>query len=52
LIQLIDEPMLPLSNNRVGVAKGAIVGALAGFFLSIAAIVARRLCKNIIEYSV
>jgi hypothetical protein len=42
LIQLIDEPLLPLESNEIGKALGAIIGLIAGFFLSIVYIVFAR----------
>jgi len=35
LIQLIDEPMLPLEVDKVGHIAGPLIGAIAGFFLSL-----------------
>jgi hypothetical protein len=35
LIQLIDEPIIPLEVDKVGKVLGAFVGVIAGFFLGI-----------------
>lgn len=47
LIQVIDRPILPLSNEKFGKAKGIMLGGiLAGFFVMLV-LVLRRLIKNI-----
>lgn len=47
LIQVIDRPILPLSKEKFGKAKGIILGGiLAGFFVMLV-LVLRRLIKNI-----
>jgi hypothetical protein len=42
LIQLIDEPILPLDSNEVGKIIGALIGIVSGFFLSILYIIIAR----------
>jgi hypothetical protein len=43
LIQLIDEPIIPLEVDKIGKLLGAFVGIVAGFFLGIIYIIAARL---------
>ncbi len=47
LIQIIDQPVLPLENNRVTAAKGIILGFLLGGFV----IVFGLMLKKLIFYS-
>ena len=42
LIQLIDEPILPLDIDKTGKIMGALLGLVSGFFLGIFFIVAAR----------
>lgn len=42
LIQLIDEPIIPLETDKVGKVLGAFIGIVAGFFLGIIYIIAAR----------
>jgi len=43
LIQLIDEPIIPLEVDKVGKVLGAFVGIIAGFFFGIIYMIAARL---------
>ncbi|HEY5328154.1 MAG TPA: lipopolysaccharide biosynthesis protein [Mucilaginibacter sp.] len=42
LIQLIDEPILPLEVDKTGKIEGALIGAIAGLFLGLVYLVAGR----------
>ena len=42
LIQVIDEPILPLEVDKVGKIVGALIGVLAGLFLGLVYLVAGR----------
>ena len=42
LIQVIDEPQLPLETDEIGKALGAIIGLVAGLFIGLLFIVAAR----------
>ncbi|MEO7212710.1 Wzz/FepE/Etk N-terminal domain-containing protein [Mucilaginibacter sp.] len=42
LIQVIDQPVLPLSVNKIGKAKGIVIGFVLGAILGIVALVARK----------
>ncbi len=48
LIQVIDQPVLPLVNSNSGRAKGAIIGALLLTFFTIIYLLVMRLYRNII----
>jgi hypothetical protein len=43
LIQLIDQPILPLDVDKVGKFKGAFIGLISGLFLGIVALIFARL---------
>ncbi|OOQ59479.1 GumC domain-containing protein [Mucilaginibacter pedocola] len=47
LIQLIDEPVLPLAVNKLGKIKGLAIGFIAGIFITAAGLVFRRIAKRI-----
>ncbi|MEN2415097.1 Wzz/FepE/Etk N-terminal domain-containing protein [Flavobacterium mesophilum] len=47
LIQVIDRPILPLSKERVGMAKGMFFGGLVAAVLTLLYLVVRRILKNI-----
>jgi uncharacterized protein involved in exopolysaccharide biosynthesis len=49
LIQVIDRPILPLEKDKVGKAKGLIVGGLLGAFLAILFLSFSRLYKSIMS---
>jgi len=51
LIQVIDEPVLPLKIEKVGRLKGAAVGGLCVVFLVVIFLVAKRVLKGIISTS-
>lgn len=42
LIQFIDQPILPLSNNKVSKKKGAVLGAIGAFFLIMFVLIAKK----------
>jgi hypothetical protein len=42
LIQFIDQPILPLSNNKVSKKKGAVLGAAAAFFIIMFILIAKK----------
>ncbi|MDB5016985.1 MAG: hypothetical protein JWQ84_1817 [Mucilaginibacter sp.] len=43
LIQLIDEPILPLEVDRIGKILGALIGLISGFFLGVLYVTFSRL---------
>lgn len=45
LIQIIDQPILPLDNNHVGKIKGIIIGAILGFIIAVFGILALKLFR-------
>jgi hypothetical protein len=45
LIQLIDEPQLPLDDDRVSKFEGVLLGAVTGFFLALLLIIIRSVFK-------
>ncbi|WP_343707630.1 Wzz/FepE/Etk N-terminal domain-containing protein [Flavobacterium sp.] len=47
LIQVIDRPILPLSKERFGRAKGVVIGGTIGFFMIILVLIFRRLLKQL-----
>jgi hypothetical protein len=47
LIQVIDEPVLPLTKTKVGKIKAIILGGLLGIFLMSAGIVFKRIINRI-----
>lgn len=49
LIQVIDQPILPLENNKLGLLKGIIFGGIIGGFLIVVILTARRVLKSILE---
>jgi hypothetical protein len=49
LIQVIDRPILPLSKERFGKAKGLLLGGFLGGFISIVVLLARRLFNSIMK---
>ena len=49
LIQLIDTPIMPLEVDKVGKIKGGLIGAIAGFFLSILALLIKRVYKAMLR---
>lgn len=48
LIQIIDEPVLPLANDRTGKFKAIIIGGLIGAFLGILLISTRKMYQKLI----
>lgn len=49
LIQVIDEPVYPLVKERLGKAKGIILGGIIFGFLSVFALIAKRLYQIILN---
>ncbi|WP_317047858.1 lipopolysaccharide biosynthesis protein [Pedobacter chinensis] len=47
LIQVVDEPVFPLEINRIGKAKGILIGGALAGLLSIAILTLRRALKSI-----
>ncbi|MEO6176080.1 MAG: Wzz/FepE/Etk N-terminal domain-containing protein [Flavobacterium circumlabens] len=48
LIQIIDNPILPLRKERFGKLKGIILGGFLGGFLTILGLIAKRFFKSIV----
>jgi uncharacterized protein involved in exopolysaccharide biosynthesis len=46
LIQVIDRPILPLSKERFGKAKGILIGGFLVVFLTVAVLIFRRIFTN------
>jgi hypothetical protein len=49
LIQFIDQPILPLSNNKISKKKGMALGAFAGFFLIMFVLIAKKVFDALME---
>jgi uncharacterized protein involved in exopolysaccharide biosynthesis len=49
LIQMIDEPVLPLEKTRFGKLKGLLVGGFLGGFLCVVGLLSRRMYSEIIK---
>lgn len=49
LIQIIDEPVLPLLKTKVGKLKGIILGGMLGAFLSSAFLLTRKIFSKILS---
>lgn len=49
LIQVVDEPVLPLEKDNVGKLKTLIIGGVLGVFLISLILISRRYFKNIIN---
>lgn len=47
LIQVIDEPVFPLTNDKVGKLKGIVLGGFIMFFLTVLFLIIRRIFKSI-----
>ncbi len=47
LIQVIDQPILPLPKEKFGKAKGIILGAILAGFLTVLGLIVRRIFKEI-----
>ena len=47
LIQIIDQPILPLPKQKFGKAKGIVLGGFLGGFLIILLLLVRRFLKYI-----
>ncbi|MHB8206507.1 lipopolysaccharide biosynthesis protein [Mucilaginibacter sp.] len=45
LIQIIDEPILPLDVKKIGVIKGAFIGIFLGFLLTCSILTAKKLIE-------
>lgn len=46
LIQVIDKPVMPLANDKVGKIKGVLIGAILGLFFSILVLVTKKIAQN------
>lgn len=49
LIQLIDKPLLPLQNEKLGIFTSFIVGGLVGFFLCSVYLILGEFLKKLLE---
>ena len=49
LIQVIDEPILPLPKDRLGKAKGIVIGGVLAGFLMVLLLIVRRIFRIILE---
>lgn len=49
LIQVIDEPILPLKKDKVGKAKGLVLGGIIAGFLTVMFLLAGRIYRNILD---
>jgi capsular polysaccharide biosynthesis protein len=47
LIQVIDQPVLPLEVHRIGKMKGIVIGFILGFFLSVGLLIFRKIIKSL-----
>lgn len=47
LIQIIDKPILPLEKERVGKAKGLVLGGFLAGFLVVVGLIGKRILKEI-----
>ena len=48
LIQVIDQPILPLPKEKFGKAKGIILGGILAGFLTVLGLIVRRILKEIV----
>lgn len=48
LIQIIDEPILPLPIEKFGKAKGILIGGFISGFLIVLALIIRRIFKSFV----
>jgi hypothetical protein len=48
LIQIIDQPILPLSKEKFGKVKGILLGGILAGFLTILGLIVRRIFKEIV----
>jgi uncharacterized protein involved in exopolysaccharide biosynthesis len=46
LIQVIDRPILPLKKEKVGKAKGIIIGGFLGGFLMLLGLIFKKFLQN------
>ncbi|UKT63282.1 lipopolysaccharide biosynthesis protein [Pedobacter mucosus] len=49
LIQLIDQPVLPLDRTRFGKAKGLVIGMILGGFLIVISLLTKKLYQEILH---
>jgi uncharacterized protein involved in exopolysaccharide biosynthesis len=47
LIQVIDRPILPLPKERLGKAKGIVMGGVLAGFLGILMLILKRIVNNL-----
>lgn len=48
LIQVIDQPILPLAKERLGKIKGILIGGVLGGFLTLVGLIVRRTLKRLL----
>jgi hypothetical protein len=48
LIQVIDQPILPLKKEKFGKAKGIVLGGVLGVFLVVLGLIVRRTLKQLV----
>jgi uncharacterized protein involved in exopolysaccharide biosynthesis len=46
LIQVIDRPILPLTKERFGKAKGILIGGFLAGFLAVMGLILKRILKS------
>jgi len=49
LIQIIDQPVLPLDNNHVSKTKGIIIGTISGLFIAVFGLLTVRLFRVVLN---
>ena len=49
IIQILDKPILPLENNKIGKALAILIGAVAGGFLVCLALILKRIYRAIMN---
>ena len=49
LIQVIDEPVFPLKMEKLGKAKGLVLGEIIGAFIALFILTARRILKSVLD---
>ena len=48
LIQVIDQPILPLKKEKFGKAKGIVLGGVLAGFLIVMVLIVRRVLKQLV----
>lgn len=49
VVQIVDTPILPLTTQKLGKAKGIVIGGFLGGLLIVSVLVARRLYRQMLE---